>query len=180
MALHLTTLETRNKSYGIRSIHSALLDITAACIRVAVAVFVGYTLAATAWRSRHDPQDLGFVAFASVLLAALLACIRRAERLAPDSPAEERRRVQSAVWALSAVLSCAFAYRVGGGGVMPPALAVLVWCMTALVVLVGFFLLVLCEDQRYQALGDGAGDAGDGDREPYAKITPHQLVCITV
>ncbi|KAG0517228.1 hypothetical protein BDA96_09G070800 [Sorghum bicolor] len=139
------------------------------CLRAAAVAAVGYSFAATAWRVRHDTRDLAFVAAAASLLAALLACLRRAERLTPDSPAAERRRVQAAVWALSTALSCAFAYRVAA--VMPPPLAVLVWCMTALVALVGLYLLVLCRDQQYQALTDDDA-AVAGDRKESAKISP--------
>ncbi|XP_066364458.1 uncharacterized protein [Miscanthus floridulus] len=139
------------------------------CLRAAAAAVVGYSFAVTAWRVRHDPQDLAFVAAAASLLAALLACLRRAERFAPDSPAAERRRVQAAVWALSTALSCAFAYRVAA--VMPPPLAVLVWCMTAFVGLVGLYLLVLCRDQQYQALRDDDA-AIASDRKASAKISP--------
>ncbi|CAL4910069.1 unnamed protein product [Urochloa decumbens] len=136
------------------------------CLRFAAAILVCYNFAATAWRLRHDPPELVFVAAASSLLVALLLCLRCAESLTPDSPAGERRRVQAAVWAISAALSCAFAYRVAA--IMPPLLAALVWFMTAFVVLAGLFLLVLCRDQRqYQALPlddvecDPAGDGKD-------------------
>jgi hypothetical protein len=139
------------------------------CLRFTAAGVVCYSFAVTAWRVRHDPQELAFVAAALSLLAALLACLRRAERLTPDSPAGERRHVQAAVWALSTALSCAFAYRVAA--VMPLPLAVLVWCMTAFVALVGLYLLVLCRDQQYQALpGDDAAIASD--RKASAKISP--------
>lgn len=122
-----------------------------------MAVVVGYSFAFAAWHARHDPQDLAFVAAVFFLLAALLLCLQL--------PAE--RRVQAAVWALSTLLSCSFAYRVAG--VMPPALAVLVWCMTAAVVLTGFFLLVLFKVQRCQALLDDADAAGDRNNA-YVKI----------
>ncbi|CAL4902652.1 unnamed protein product [Urochloa decumbens] len=140
------------------------------CLRFAAAVLVCYNFAATAWRVRHEPWELAFVAAASSLLAALLLCLRRAERLSPDSPEGERRRVQAAMWAISAALSCAFAYRVAA--IMPPLLAALVWFMTAFVVLAGLFLLVLCRDQRqYQALDDVECDpAGDG--KDLEKIKP--------
>nr|CAB3464139.1 unnamed protein product [Digitaria exilis] len=102
----------------------SLESMCGACLRFATVALVGYSLATTAWRARHDPGDLAFVAGAGALLAALLACLRRAERLTPESPAEERRRVQAAVWLISTVLSCAFAYRVAA--IMPMAVAVLV------------------------------------------------------
>lgn len=140
----------------------------AACLRIGAAVLVLYTFASTAWRARNDPQNLAFVAGTGALLAALLACLRRAEQLTPDSPPEERRWVQAAVWLISTVLSCVFAYRVAA--VMPMALAVLVWCMTALVVLVGFCLLVLCKDEEYQCLEEVQDD---GDAKVFNKIRPN-------
>ena len=94
---------------------------------------------------RNRPRDLAFLAFAYADLAALFLCLRRAERLprepSPEEGAQERRRLQLVVWTLSAALSCAFAYRVSL--VMPPVLAVAVWSMTSVVVVVGFFVLVL-------------------------------------
>ncbi|CAL4910067.1 unnamed protein product [Urochloa decumbens] len=137
------------------------------CLRVAAAALVGYTLAATAWRVRHDPQELAFVVGCCVLLAALLVCLRRAERLAPGSPVAERRRLQAAVWFLTTVLSCAFAYRVSLA--MPDVLVVLVWCMTAFVVLAGFFMLVLCnrKDQQYHRCLD---EVDASDDKPFDKI----------
>jgi peptidoglycan/LPS O-acetylase OafA/YrhL len=152
-----------------------LRRVCGACLPVAAAVLVCYSFASAAWRVRDEPRELAFVAASGALLAALLACLRRAERLAPDSAAGERRRLQAAVWALSAAVSCAFAYRVAA--VMPPALAVVVWCMTAFVVLAGLFLLVLCGDQQqqqqqqYQALCNaGCDPAGDG--KPFNTINP--------
>ncbi|CAN6358741.1 unnamed protein product [Urochloa humidicola] len=140
------------------------------CLRFAAAILVCYNFVSTAWRVRHDPRELAFIAAAGSLLAALLACLRRAERLSPDSPAGERRRVQAAVWSISTLLSCAFAYRVAA--IMPPLLAALVWSMTVVVVLAGLFLLVLCGDQQqYQALDDVECDpAGDGKQ--FEKINP--------
>ncbi|AQK93126.1 uncharacterized protein LOC100277300 [Zea mays] len=146
-----------------------LQRVSCHCLRIAAAVLVVYSFAVTAWRVRHQPQDLAFVAAALFLLAELQACLRRAERLAPESPAGERRRVRAAVWALSTALSCAFAYRVAA--VMPPPLAVLVWCITASVGLVGLCLLVLCRDQQYQALRNDDA-ACDCDRRASAKTSP--------
>ncbi|PAN17563.1 hypothetical protein PAHAL_3G140300 [Panicum hallii] len=146
-----------------------------ACLRAATLLLVGYSFAVTAWRSRHEPRDLAFVTGSCALLAALLACLRRAESLTPASPAGERRRLQASVWALSTALSCAFAYRVAA--VMPPVLAALVWCMTASVVLTGFFMLVLCKDQQqYQTVDNVVCDAAR-EGEPLDKIsTADELV----
>ncbi|CAD6334451.1 unnamed protein product [Miscanthus lutarioriparius] len=112
-------------------------------------------------------DDLAFVAFAYADLAALFWCARRVERLTAAAPSpgpvrerdERRRRLQVAVWVLSTALSCAFAYRVSL--IMPPALVLLVWAMASFVVLIGFYVLVLCEDQGYR-LVEAAGDGEDG------------------
>ncbi|CAN6340834.1 unnamed protein product [Urochloa humidicola] len=140
------------------------------CLRLAAAALVGYSFAATAWRVCHDPPELAFVGGCCVLLAALLVCLRWAERLTPGSPAAERRQLQAAVWFLSTVLSCAFAYRVSL--VMPAALVVLVWCMTAFVALAGFFMLVHCncKDQQLHQCFD---EVDTGDAKPFNKIGPH-------
>jgi hypothetical protein len=116
------------------------------------AVFGLVTFSVTVWRARREPGNLAFIFCAYGCLAALLLFLRRAQTLTPDSPTGQRRRLHAAVWALSAALSCAFAYRVSL--LMPAALVVLVWCMTSFVVLFGFHLLVLCNDQQYQSLDD--------------------------
>ncbi|PAN17565.1 hypothetical protein PAHAL_3G140500 [Panicum hallii] len=108
-------------------------------------IFLACILVGTAREVRDRPRDLAFLAFAYADLAALFLCLRRAERLprepSPEEGAEERRRLQLVVWALSGALSCAFAYRVSL--IMPPGLVVAVWSMTSSVVVVGFFVLVL-------------------------------------
>ncbi|TVU17176.1 hypothetical protein EJB05_33201, partial [Eragrostis curvula] len=130
------------------------------CLRLVLLAFVAYSLVQTAYRVRDDPRELAFVVCAYALLGALFLCLRRAERLTPESPTGERRRVLAAVWVLSTVLSLSFAYRVAA--LMPPAVAVLVWCMTAAVVLAGLYMLVLCKDQQYRGL-DGVDSDRTGD-----------------
>ncbi|CAN6326874.1 unnamed protein product [Urochloa humidicola] len=143
-------------------------------MRVAAVALVAWSFARSAWRARGDPRDLAFVAGSGAVLAALFWCLRLTERLTPGSPAALRRRLQAAVWFLSTVLSCAFAYRISL--IMPAALVVLIWCMTAFVVLAGFFMLVLCNcnrDQQYQCLDEV--DASDA--KPFDKIMhTHGLV----
>lgn len=153
---------------------SALLVLVSLIVRVAAIAVVSCSLARSAWLARGDPWDLAFIAGAGAVLATLFWCLRQAERLTPGSPAVERWRLQAAVWFLSTVLSCAFAYRVSL--VMPPALVVLIWSMTSLIVLAGFVMLVLCncKDQQYQCLDE----VDDGDAKPCNKLgpDPHELV----
>ncbi|XP_072148381.1 uncharacterized protein [Setaria viridis] len=136
---------------------SALLVLVSLIVRVAAIAVVSCSLARSAWLARGDLWDLAFIAGAGAVLAALFWCLRQAERLTPGSSAVERWRLKAAVWFLSTVLSCAFAYRVSL--VMLPALVVLIWCMTSLVVLAGFVMLVLCncKDYKYQCLAFIAG-----------------------
>ncbi|TVU17154.1 hypothetical protein EJB05_33170, partial [Eragrostis curvula] len=143
-------------------------------ISTALVLFLTYSFVQTACRVRDRPSDMAFVVLAYADLAALFWCLRRVERLvttdqASSSPAagEERRRLQVAVWALSTVLSCAFAYRVSL--VMPPVLVIVVWSMTVSVVLVGFYLLVVCKDQGYRVLDD---DTNAGHGRAFQKIDP--------
>jgi hypothetical protein len=75
------------------------------------AVFGLVTFSVTVWRARREPGNLAFIFCAYGCLAALLLFLRRAQTLTPDSPTGQRRRLHAAVWALSAALSCAFAYR---------------------------------------------------------------------
>ncbi|CAN6331616.1 unnamed protein product [Urochloa humidicola] len=106
--------------------------------RVAVIGLIAYGTAPSAWRARGDPMELAAVVAPCALLAALFVCQHRAERLTPESPPGERRRLHLAVWTLSTAVSCAFAYRVSL--IMPAVLAVVVWSMTLFVVIVGFFV----------------------------------------
>ncbi|XP_062179552.1 uncharacterized protein LOC133884221 [Phragmites australis] len=148
--------------------HGALRGLGIACLRAALLALTTYSLAVTAWRARHEPRDLALVVGACAVLAALCLCLRRAERITPASPAGERWWVQLAVWALSTALSLAFAHRVAA--LMPPALAVVVWCMTSVVVLAGFYMLMLCKDRQYQAQEDV--DCCDADGMAFKKMSP--------
>jgi hypothetical protein len=157
---------------------SALLALVC-LLRVGVIALMASSIARSAWRARGDPWELAFVAGPSALLAAIFVCLHRAERLTPEAPRGERWRLQVAVWALSTAMSCVLAYRVSLA--MPAALLVtVVWCMTSFVVVVGFYMLVLCKDRQYQRVEEVHDDADaddDGKRKPRNKTRPaDQLV----
>lgn len=151
---------------------STLLALTSLTliIRVLAMSLLACSFTRAAWRARGDPWDLAFIAGAGAVLAALFWCLQLAERLTPDSPPAERRRLQVGVWSLSTVLSCAFAYRVSL--VMPPALVAVVWGVTSLVVLAGFCMLVLGEDQQYRCLEEVHTDDPAGDAKPCDQVRP--------
>ncbi|XP_074577689.1 uncharacterized protein LOC141834136 [Curcuma longa] len=98
--------------------------------------------AGIAYRARHDPSELAFIAFAYSDLALLFACLKRFERMGPDGAPEAVERLKAAVWASSAALNLAFAWRVARA--MPTtALAVSVWMMATVVVVGGFYGLFM-------------------------------------
>ncbi|KAJ1262000.1 hypothetical protein BS78_09G073000 [Paspalum vaginatum] len=130
---------------------SALLAL-ACLLRVAVIALMASSIAPSAWRARGDPWELALITGPCVLLAAMFVCLHRAERLTPDSDPGERRRLHVAVWVLSTGISCLLAYRISMA--MPVALVVVIWGMTSLVVLGGFYMLVLYNDQQYQSLDE--------------------------
>ncbi|TVU17162.1 hypothetical protein EJB05_33178, partial [Eragrostis curvula] len=144
-----------------------IAGVVLSCLGAATLALATYSFVVATWQVRHEPRDLAFVAGAYAALAALFLCLRRAENLTPDSPAAERRRLHFAVWALSTALSCAFAYRVSL--LMPAALVIIIWCMTAFVVVMGFYLLVLCSCKDLH--DQGLDDVAVGEREPFIKKT---------
>lgn len=151
-----------------RKLLGALLDqACSVCLRLAVLVFLVYSFVQTARRVRGDPWDLAFAVAAYADLGMLFLCLRRVEQLTPASPTGERRRLQFTVWALSTVLSCAFAYRVCK--IMPPALVVAIWCVTTSVVLVGFYCLVVYNDP-------GLEDCDASDAKSFHKIPADEIV----
>ncbi|EEE62559.1 hypothetical protein OsJ_17358 [Oryza sativa Japonica Group] len=97
-----------------------------ACLHLAALAFLACAFVQTAGRARHDPWDLAFVVAAYASLAALFVVLRRAERLTPESPADDRRVAR----------------------IMPAAMAVAVWAMTATVVAGGLYFLVLNDGDR--------------------------------
>ncbi|CAN6358749.1 unnamed protein product [Urochloa humidicola] len=132
-----------------------------ACVsRVVVIALMASSVAPMAWRARRDPVELIVVAGPCALLAALFVCIHRAERLAPDSPPGERRRLHVAGWVLSTLIIYLSAYQISRG--MPAALAIAVWSVMSVIVLAGFYMLVLRKDQQYQELDGVDAVAGDG------------------
>uniref|UniRef100_A0A0D9WDH3 Uncharacterized protein n=1 Tax=Leersia perrieri TaxID=77586 RepID=A0A0D9WDH3_9ORYZ len=142
-----------------------------ACLHLASLAFLACAFVQTARRARGDPWDLAFVVAAYAILAALFAVLRRAEHLTPESPAHERRQLQRAAWALTTVLSCTFAYRVAR--IMPAAMAVAVWAMTATVVAGGLYFLVLNDGRGSEP--DDCHVADDG-KSTFHKIPVDDIV----
>lgn len=92
----------------------------------------------------HDPPALAFIVFAYSDLMMLLFCLRRFEKLGPESPPEQKGQLKAAVWVLTTALNLAFAWRVAE--IMPPALAVVVWLMSGSVAIGGFYGLFIYRD----------------------------------
>ncbi|XP_040379844.1 uncharacterized protein LOC121054412, partial [Oryza brachyantha] len=127
----------------------------------------------TTWSALSEPWNLAFVCVAYANLTALFVVIRRSQRrLTPASPAKERRRLRRQAWELSTALSCAFAYR--AERIMPPAMAVIVWTMTACAIVGGLYILVLNDDGRGSE-DCHAVDVDDG-QSSLNKLTAHEMV----
>jgi len=116
---------------------------------------VSASFAGAAYRARHRPRDLVFVATTYYLLALLLCCVAKIELLRDDTAAgdAQRRRARLAAWAVSAVLSVTFASRVADAMPMLP-LKLAVWGVTAVFLGQGLYFLLCCND------------AGRGGAEP--------------
>uniref|UniRef100_A0A0D9ZUZ1 Uncharacterized protein n=1 Tax=Oryza glumipatula TaxID=40148 RepID=A0A0D9ZUZ1_9ORYZ len=143
------------------------------CLHLASLAFLACAFVQTARRARDDLWSLAFVFSAYAALVALFLVLRRAEQLTPESPAHERRRLQRAAWALSTLLSCLFAYRVAR--IMPAAMAVAVWAMTASVVAGGLYFLVLNDGGRRGSEEDSHVAAVDG-KSSFHKIPADEIV----
>ena len=128
------------------------------------------SVAPSAWRARRDPVELAVVAGPCALLAAIFVCIHRAERLAPGSAPGEMRRLHVAVWVLGTLIWCLLAYQVSRA--MPAAMAIAVCFVVFFLVLAGFYMLVLRQDQQYQDLDGVDRDATAGECEAFKTARP--------
>ncbi|CAL9114042.1 unnamed protein product [Musa textilis] len=104
------------------------------------------------YRSTDDPGNAAFVVASYTDLISLFYCLRLFERTA-EAAVQRRKNLKKAVWCLSALLVAMFSYRVAA--VMPPAVAVIVWCMAGLTVSGGFYSLFVYDSDDY---GDTDGD----------------------
>ncbi|CAN6349875.1 unnamed protein product [Urochloa humidicola] len=133
--------------------------------RVFVIALMASSVAPMAWRARRDPVEMAVIAGPCALLAALFVCQHRAERLAPDSPPGERRRLHVAGWVLGTLIIYLSAYQISR--LLPAKSAIAVWFVMCVLLPAGllFIVLRLRRDEQYQELDgvDGDGDAaGDG------------------
>ncbi|XP_008806216.1 uncharacterized protein LOC103718967 [Phoenix dactylifera] len=107
-------------------------------------LFLTVNVIAAAYHARQDPGTLVFVLWSYVNLLLLFLCLKKFESLEADSPPEKRERLKVAIWVLATALNLTFAWRVAG--IMPLALAVVIWAMAALVAVAGFYGLFIYKD----------------------------------
>ncbi|XP_042373370.1 uncharacterized protein LOC121967300 [Zingiber officinale] len=108
-------------------------------------IFLTVNAVESAYHSRHDPSALVFSAFIYSDLLLLFACLKMFDNLGPDSPPKRKGQLKLAVWVLAAGLNVAFAWRVAA--VMPLPLSVMLWLMSGVVTVGGFFgLFIYRED----------------------------------
>ncbi|XP_074586981.1 uncharacterized protein LOC141842898 isoform X1 [Curcuma longa] len=107
-------------------------------------VFLTVNAVESAYHSRHDPSALIFSAFIYSDLLLLFICLKMFDNLGPDSPPKRRGQLKVAIWVLAATLNVAFAWRVAA--VMPLPLAVMLWLMSGVVTVGGFYGLFIHRD----------------------------------
>ncbi|OEL17498.1 hypothetical protein BAE44_0021481 [Dichanthelium oligosanthes] len=143
-------------------------------LNLALFLAVTVSFAGAAYRARHRPRDLAFVAAAYYLLALLLCCVAQLELLRADPAAGEahRRRVVLAVWAVSVALSATFASRVAEA--MPLlALKLAVWGVTVIFLGLGFYLLFCCTCRDAELGRDQ--DSGRPPAKGLHELSPEQM-----
>ena len=149
-----------------------------AALNLALLLAVTASFAGAAYRARHRPRDLAFVAAAYYLLALLLCCVAKLELLRADADPQaagevQRRRVRLAVWAVSVALSATFASRVAEA--MPLlALKLAVWGVTAVFLGLGFCLL-FCPGDAVPGSAAELGPGQDPGRRPAIAKALHEL-----
>jgi hypothetical protein len=92
------------------------------------------------YNSWGDAGSVAFVLAADAALLLLFLCLREFERAAGG--VIRRRNIKAAVWVLTTLLTGMFASRVAP--LMPPAVAALVWAMSAATAAAGFWAFFLC------------------------------------
>lgn len=135
------------------------------------------SFAGAAYRARHRPRDLAFVATAYYLLALLLCCVAKLELLRADPAAgdAQRRRARLAAWAVSVALSVMFASRVADTMPMLP-LKLAVWAVTAVFLALGLYLLLCCHDADRPAEPErGQEDYGSRPAKASRELSPEEM-----
>ncbi|XP_010932905.1 uncharacterized protein [Elaeis guineensis] len=128
-------------------------------------LFLTVNVVTAAYHARHDPGTLVFVLWSYVNLLLLFWCLKKFENLRTDCPppAEKRERLKVAIWVLSTALNLTFAWRVAG--IMPLALAVVIWAMSGFLAVAGFYGLFIYKDGN-----------GDLDEPEFQELSPDEKV----
>ncbi|KAF0916056.1 hypothetical protein E2562_000684 [Oryza meyeriana var. granulata] len=143
-------------------------------------IFAGVTasFAGAAYRARHRPRDIAFLAVTYWLIALLLCLVEKLEALRLDLDASaareaERRRVRLAVWAVAVALGNTVAWRVADA--MPfLALKLAVWVVTLVVLGVAYYFVFRCKAGECCDAEHGRAQADDAGRRPPEKAS-HEL-----
>ncbi|KAF3326901.1 hypothetical protein FCM35_KLT08531 [Carex littledalei] len=111
-------------------------------------LYLTYNFGIVTYRSRNNPWDLAFVTSCYVELMLLFYCLRKDENLTADTPTKDSDKLKGVVWVLCTLLTCTFALRISQ--IMPWYMNIIIWGMSASVILLGFyfFFLIQCEDAQ--------------------------------
>ncbi|EHA8586589.1 hypothetical protein COCNU_scaffold000558G000010 [Cocos nucifera] len=126
-------------------------------------LFLTVNVVTAGYHARQDPGTLVFLLWSYVNLLLLFWCLKKFENLGTDSPPEKRERLKVAIWLLATALNLTFASRVAG--IMPLALAVVIWAMSGFVAVAGFYGLFVCNDGN-----------GDLDKASFPELPPDEKV----
>ena len=110
-------------------------------------VFLFVNSIATIIKNIHEPSTVAFVAFANLDVVLLYVCLSRFDAANPKG----KESLKAAVWLLATILTVLFCHRVAG--IMPPAVAGIVWGLGAVSISASFYALFVYKDNEAPAAG---------------------------
>ncbi|KAJ4765962.1 hypothetical protein LUZ62_076337 [Rhynchospora pubera] len=137
--------------------------------------YLTYNFGLAAYRSRTNPWDLAFIISCYLELILLFLCLKKHENLTSDSPNEQRDRLKVVVWILCTLFTFTFAWRISQ--IMPWYLNVIIWGMSASVILVGFYFFFLFKDDDAQLTNKYSKlNSHDTEENGLCKLSPEEKV----
>ncbi|KAJ4794848.1 hypothetical protein LUZ62_046094 [Rhynchospora pubera] len=139
-------------------------------------LYLSYNFGLAAYRSRSNPWDLAFIISCYVELILLFLCLKKHENLAADAPTECRYRLKVVVWILCTLLTFTFAWRISQ--IMPWYLNVIIWAMSASVILVEFYFFFLFrgDDAQLANKYSKLDSHDDTEENGLCKLSPEEKV----
>ncbi|KAF3326899.1 hypothetical protein FCM35_KLT08529 [Carex littledalei] len=118
--------------------------------------------------------DYAFVTSCYVELMLLFYCLRKHENMTADAPTDDRDRLKGVVWVLCTLLTCTFAWRISQ--ILPWYLNIIIWGMSASVIVVGFYFFFLFQNEDSQLANKYCKLDTDHKEEKKFKFSPEDKV----